>query len=434
MTTVDSQRPVGPVRMALDDRLLLRSATPDDAAPLGDFVAGVFGNPARILPWMADLVLGRHPYTGPDDVLVVEDTATGALVSTASLVRQAWSYGGVPFRVGQVETVATHPDWRRRGLVRQQMTALARRCDALGIGVRVVIGIPHYYRQFGYEHALAHEVGRVVDPFRLAALREQPKLYRLRAARPDDIPTLERLGRRASSRVLVSCPRDQRLWEYELTGHLDRCHNKHHIWVLESASGEVAAIAVTTTVKFWPNVGVVLFEVADGVSLVDAVPAFVAQLKPRGGARLLMLLGAEHPAYQAAPVLLKETWARHGWYVAVPDMAGFLRQVSPALSTSLAASGAADVTADLTIDHYDGGLTVHIEHGTVVGVSARARGDVADVGLALRRDQLLQLVFGLRPFRALAESSLDCYAVDDRAQAISEGLFPGRGSHLWQLL
>lgn len=431
---MDNHDAAGPVRVRIDDRLMLRSATADDAQPLGEFVASVFGNPARILPWMADLVLGRHPYSGPDDVLVVEDTATGALVSTASLARQSWSYGGVPFHVGQVETVATHPDWRRRGLVRHLMTAHAQRCDEFGIGVRVVIGIPHYYRQFGYEHAITHQVGRVVDPVERAALRAKPTPYRLRPARPADIPTLERLGRRVSPRLLVSCPRDERLWEYEVSGHLDGCHNQHDIWVLESPSGEVAAVAVTTEVKFWPNLGVVLFEVADGVSFVDVVPALVAQLEPPADARLLMLLGPEHPAYQAAPVLLKETWASHGWYVAVPDMAGFLRQVAPALSASLADSGAADVTADFTVNHYDGGLTVHIERGTVVGVSARAAGEVADAGLVLRRDQLLQLVFGLRPFRAIAESSLDCYAVDDRARAICDGLFPGRGSHLWQLL
>lgn len=420
--------------MSLDERLLLRSATAEDAAPLGEFVASVFGNPARILPWMADLVCGRHPYSGADDVLVVEDTATGALVSTASLVRQTWTYGDVPFQVGQVETVATHPDWRRRGLVRHLMTAHAARCDAYGIDVRAVIGIPHYYRQFGYEHALTHQVGRVVDPVGQAALRGQPTQHRLRPARAEDIATLERLGRRASARLLVSCPRDERLWRYELTGHLDGCHNQHDVRVLESASGEVVAVAVTTDVKFWPNVGVVLFEVADGVSFVDAVPAFVAQLERPADARLLMLLGAEHPAYQAAPVLLRETWASHGWYLAVPDIAGFLRQVSPALSASLAASAAADVTADLTISHYDGGLTIHIEQGTVAGVSARAPGEVGEPGLALRRDQLLHLVFGLRTFGALTESSLDCYAVDDRTRAICDGLFPGRASHLWQLL
>ena len=38
---------------------------------------------------------------------------------------QTWTYGGVPFEVGRPELVATHPDYRRRGLVRAQFEAVA---------------------------------------------------------------------------------------------------------------------------------------------------------------------------------------------------------------------------------------------------------------------------------------------------------------------
>jgi hypothetical protein len=46
---------------------------------------------------------------------VVEDTATGSVVSSACLIEERFSYGGVGLLAGLPELVGTHPDYRRRG-------------------------------------------------------------------------------------------------------------------------------------------------------------------------------------------------------------------------------------------------------------------------------------------------------------------------------
>ena len=84
------------------------------------------GLPASLLAeWTHDLFESPHPTFRPDrDVTVVEDTATGRIVSTLFLIPQVWSYAGVPVKVGQPELIATHPDYRRRGLVRAQFDVI----------------------------------------------------------------------------------------------------------------------------------------------------------------------------------------------------------------------------------------------------------------------------------------------------------------------
>lgn len=73
--------------------------------------------------WTLDLFETPHPTFQPErDITVVEDT--DRIVSALFLIPQAWTCAGVPVNVGQPELIATHPDYRRRGLVRAQFDVI----------------------------------------------------------------------------------------------------------------------------------------------------------------------------------------------------------------------------------------------------------------------------------------------------------------------
>src|SRR5205809_1198915 len=63
-------------------------------------------------------------------------------------------YDGIAFGVGQPEFVATHPDYRNRGLIRKLFEMVHARSEAEGHLVQGITGITYFYRQFGYEYAL----------------------------------------------------------------------------------------------------------------------------------------------------------------------------------------------------------------------------------------------------------------------------------------
>src|ERR1044072_3333744 len=111
----------------LGEGLVLRRSRKADVEALADFNAEVFRQPGAAGPdeesaaWVRDLLRGDHPTFAEDDFTIVEDTHTGQIVSSLCLISQTWSYGGIPFGVGRPELVGTHPDYRRRGLVRLQM-------------------------------------------------------------------------------------------------------------------------------------------------------------------------------------------------------------------------------------------------------------------------------------------------------------------------
>ena len=165
--------------------------------------------------WTLELFESPLPrFRAEDDIVVVEDTATGRIVSSVLLIPQDWSYAGVVVPVGQPELVATDPAYRRRGLIREQFAEIHRRSQAVGDLWQVIGGIPWYYRQFGYAYALDlppvpvwRPPGKVPDP---------PADIALRAAALTDLPFLARVDAHGL-RDGLGCLRDEAAWRYELT-------------------------------------------------------------------------------------------------------------------------------------------------------------------------------------------------------------------------
>ena len=86
----------------LGDNLRLRFAVPDDFDAWVDFnerMREYDPSSNRVGVWAHELMSGRHPTTRAGDFTVVEDTATGKIVSSLCLIPQTWSYGGDPVRL-----------------------------------------------------------------------------------------------------------------------------------------------------------------------------------------------------------------------------------------------------------------------------------------------------------------------------------------------
>jgi len=88
----------------LGDGLILRRSSAADVDELADFCARVHSDAGYDQPdlyieaWTRDLLTRPHPTFSPDDFTVVEETATGRIVSTLNLISQTWSYEGIQFK------------------------------------------------------------------------------------------------------------------------------------------------------------------------------------------------------------------------------------------------------------------------------------------------------------------------------------------------
>ena len=137
--------------------------------------------------------------------------------------------GVVELPAGQVELVATDRAYEGRGLVRALMSWAHERSAARGHDLQVMIGIPYFYRRFGYEYAID------IPPARLSGDPPQSPARRSAA-----VPTTSRAGPAAGRR-----PGGQRRddappgceWRWTLGG------TGTTTWVAERAGEVVAPVA-----------------------------------------------------------------------------------------------------------------------------------------------------------------------------------------------
>jgi len=452
----------------LDGGLILRRATAADVDALADFNAVIHSEPGQpnrsIGIWTHDLLTRPHPTFAAGGFLVVEEAATGKIVSSLNLIPQTWSYGSVLFGVGRVELVGTLPDYRRRGLVRRQMDEAHRWSAALGHAAQIITGIANFYRQFGYEPCLPMYAARA--GFRqhipsLAAGASEP--FHVRAATVGDaefLASLEALGR---PRSLLSVPRDAALWRYEIEGMTEGHAKRLHICVVEAAAGaqrpagERVGYLVHERYRA-PTVSVRAYELVPGLSWLAVIPSVLRYLKtfgdgyvperPQGTAgpeqpedadrrfdRVRFQLGEDHPVYRALPERLPHIQPVDPEYVRVPDLPAFLRGIAAVLDRRLAASVAVGHTGRLRLGFFRDGVLLRFQEGQLVDADPcpddTNNVDAGPRGAHFPDRTFLHLLFGLHSLDELEHAFADCHADREEARVLLDALFPKQPSLIW---
>jgi hypothetical protein len=438
----------------LGDGLVLRQATPADTDALAAFNAqihrehGMEQPDERAAAWTRDLMAGTHPTFRPEDFTVVEDTRTGAIASSLNLISQTWAYDGIPFKVGRVELVGTHPDYRCRGLIRAQFDIVHQWSAARGEMVQGITGIPYYYRQFGYEMAMTLGGGRMGYEPHVPRLKEgESEPYRVRPATEADLLFIAELYEHGAQRQPIHCLRDETLWRYELSGRSAQNANSRLLRVVESAAGEPVGFIRHSGWLWGTQISLSAYELKPGISWLAVTPSVIRYLwrtAEEYGARdekeceaLVFGLGAEHPAYAAVADRFPRVHEPYAWYIRVADVPEFVRHIALALERRLAASAAVGYSGELKISFYRSGLLLKFEQGRLADAAAWSPSP-EDAGNAAFPDlTFLHLLFGHRTFDELRHTFADCGVMmhspvpGDEVCAVLNALFPKRPSHVW---
>jgi hypothetical protein len=426
--------------------LILRRSTPADGQKLFEFDALIHGDDGpdeRIGQWARDLVEKPHPTFGAGDFTIVEEQATGRLVSSLNLISQVWTYDGLPFRVGRPELVGTLPEFRNRGLVRRQFDEIHRWSAARGEPVQAITGIPYYYRLFGYEMCVDLDGSRSGFEMNLPKLAEgTPEPYRFRPAAEADLPFLGQVSARAAQRSLLSVARDEALWRLELDGRSPTSIQRLVWEIIEDA---VTGAAVGYLAHPWFSWGaacpVQAYELIAGVSWLAVTPSVVRHMwavgqticESEGKSRsaFTFALAGSHPVYDVLRDSLPRVRQPYCWYVRVADLPGFIRQIAPVLERRLEASLIPGFSGAVRISFYRSGLRLEFEQGRLTRAEAWQPGPKENEGeIAFPNLTFLQLLFGHRTLDELKQSYADCWWVGETPRVLLSALFPKKPSQL----
>lgn len=369
--------------VALPGGLVLRTARPTDADEIarllterGDAADGID----------ARLVLG-DPDAGPDAMAVVVDGTR--VVSTIALldevVTAAHAEETISLPTGVVELVATDRGYEGRGLVTALMGWAHERSARQGHVLQVIIGIPYFYRRFGYSYALRRPARRPLrSHWRPSAAAAK---VNVRPATLADIPVLAGLQDATQMAADVRMAHSSACWRWLLartgTVQLVAEVDGEPVGAARSTPPEEDIVVIGEIAARTPEAAEALLQfavrAADEVSMVHA--------DERAGS-----IGGAVVAAAGEPLPHHDLW----YYVRVPDPAALLDALRPVLSARLAAAPDIPATGTALVSLYESSLVFPWAHGEVgpIATGGAVQGPVSAGGSGVPPDAFARLVLG----------------------------------------
>jgi hypothetical protein len=432
----------------LGNGLILRRSSTADADALADFCARIHSDAGPDQPdlyiaaWTRDLLTRPHPTFHPDDFTVVEETATGRIVSTLNWISQTWSYEDIKFGVGRPELVGTLPEFRNRGLVRLQFDEVHQWSAERGEQVQAITGIPFYYRQFGYEMAIDLDGRRLGHTAHVPMLKEgEQEPYHVRVATEADAPTIAEIYNEIRKRYMVVCERTPELFRYDISRE-DIAGAYVMTRMIEDRNGNIVGSLKHVSHAANGSLNMFYYELKPRISWLDVTPSVIRYLwktgqeyAKRDGKTFTSFgfaLGEQHPAYDAIKDRLTDVRGSYAWYIRVPDLPGFLNHIKPVLERRLADSIAENYSREIKISFYRTGLRLVLEQGRITIIEPWKPSLHPNEGnIAFPNLTFLQLVFGYRSYEELHYAFPDCWCDDDEVRVLLTAMFPKKTSNIY---
>lgn len=362
-----------------------------------------------------------EPADGEDLRLVLDDPDAGLpgtavvvdgdrVVATASLLDEQLDLCGHAIPAGQVELVATAASHEGRGLARALMQWCHDRSEARGHLAQVMIGIPNFYRRFGYSYAMP--MARLHS---LTGPVEAPAGVRVRRATHADIALMAELQDTEQSLADLRMPHSEGCWRWLVarSGSEQWVAERDGVVIAvaralpeESVLGEIAAIDRAGALA-------VLARAAEEARVADRA----LQVQPRGR-------GRAHDV--VAPYL--DAGKRPDWYYArVPDLAALLERLGPLLGARLRDSGFGVGAGDehrVLLSTYTQQVRFTVGADGVSGMSrgGREQAPVSKGGSGLAAEDVPGLILGPYGALGLEERQPDCHLGSQRE--LMGALFP----------
>lgn len=388
--------------ISLADGLVLRQARPADLDQIGMLLAER-GEPADALDHR---LVVTDPDAGWSACAVVVDG--DRVVSTATLLDEEVRIGSVHLPAGQVELVATDREYEGRGLVRALMRWAHDRSAARGHVIQTMIGIPYFYRLFGYEYAI--DIPPALTVHTPPPGEGTPAL---RPARPSDIPAMAALQDTAQNGFDVAMPHSAACWRWLLA------HEASTVWVLEDGDTVVATGRTTP-----PDDQVLLAEAAalDETAARELLRG-VAALVPDSRPRVVHRTGTVTAAAWQEFIDHEPRAQAEQYYVRIPDVAALLDRLRPLLWHRLTTAEVDHTGRDIVISTFGAHYRIPVLAdglGEVVGGGAM-QGPGAVGGAGVAPDHLPALLFGPHGIEGLTRIRPDVYAGEEE---LFQALFP----------
>jgi predicted N-acetyltransferase YhbS len=368
-------------------------------------------------------LIRHHPETCRADFIFVEDQKNNRMASTLCLIPWQCQFEGISLSVAMLEMVATRPEYRRLGLVRQQMAYYHRWVDRRGFELCIIEGIPNYYRQYDYTYAVDHRCYDRLPRTKVSSTDTGSPNIVIEPGTINDIPDLIAGYQKAMMEIEFHAARNADYWEYLLQ------KAQYPVQVLkDSDSGAFLGYFVPVAVG------------EDALRVIDyylqdqpSARAVLQWLAGQGKVALQLGWPEDSPLVAAGRQMESEKTPGYQWLFRVPDFSALLMKLAAVFEKRLATSGLGALTRSVRINLFrctyqmefvDGGLEKVQNLGFVDSSIGCDGGD-----LCIPRDAFVRLLLGYRRLESLYDAWPDI-VLKPESLALINTLFPRIQSHL----
>ena len=342
------------------------------------------------------------PLFGPDGWTVA--VSDDRVVSVLGLFPGKTRIGSATVQSALIEFVATTKDFEGRGLVRQQLELAHQRSHKRGDLVQWMVGIPYFYRQFGYEYAVPTPA-----TFDLAApLAGAASDLSFREATIEDADSVLALQDHMAASAMVVAEHDQLLWQWYVASPVYRV-------ILAERNHEPVGM-----MRIYDDDGTPLvFDVAAGDPATFLALATEAA-GPDGTATVALRPGLE----DFVSGLGQADHDGYAYYVRVPDPIALLEAIRPELNHRLADTDLALDEGELLLSFYRSSVRFALKAGQLGAATpaGTVQAPVSQGGSGIPPDLVAHLILG--PLGALELEQRHADVLLGKQRELMDVLFP----------
>jgi len=340
-------------------------------------------------------------------------------VATLNLIPMTWSLGGIPLKVAEMGLVATHPEYRHRGLQRLLNLEFDKRIQEEEYHLAAIEGIPYFYRQFGYEYSVMLDEWASI-PLDKLPMKAAPGISPLQ---PEEILVAMSLLEASQRKYLV---------------HLIRTPEE---WVTQEKAGIVGEHKSTTyavrvggeiTSYFRAGVegkAVLLHEVTETDEATSAIiAAFLRKLGEENGAiELVSREGYIEPISKYLHDLGASRRRPYAWQMKIIDHQRILEKIKPLFEERIKHSNLGGYSGSISLNLYGVTVTLIFENGIAGDVKQSPSEQKGDIQINPRI--FPKMLLGYRSINELEEEYLDV-SIKPPYRQVMEILFPKEDAHI----
>jgi len=373
-------------------------------------------------------LLRHHPDTRLQDFWMVEDEATGQIVSTTCLIPWECRLQGIQLKAAQLEMVLTHPDYRGKGLVRAQIERFHQEVSQRQFDLSIIWGIHYFYRQFGYAYALDGGTAESLPIWRIPEpVWQDQAACQLRPAAVEDTAYLREQYAHSMRKLDLTVSRPERFWRYLLE------YAQHPIEIIETGQPSQPS-GYLTIQRSARKTRILESSLADAGTALLLLQALRQEGQQAQRQEISISSLDRSPLVQAARALGSQKQPGGQWLLRLTDLRRLLEKMGPLFTARLQAAGWGGFTGSLSLNLYRRAYALEFDASRLDAVrdlnfvDASMGADGGDV--CIPPEAFTRLLFGYRSLEALTDAWPDI-SIKPAARPLIEVLFPRLAAYLY---